>query len=232
MKRIIRNAILTTLLVILTTTGSWREARGDSKELAARVRQLEQAACEISQDNGFFSHTRLFCPQLLPAKRVFTTAQQYNGSLGGLAGADQKCQESAFEAFLGGTYKAWLSDSRTAARDRLTHYAGPYRLVTGALVALHWNDLVDGFLTNAIERTASGFPPPPSPTATVWTATHVDGTLHTFPPPFDGTCADWTSSSSGPARGAVGLLHFEDSNWTEASGIECATPQALYCIEQ
>src|SRR5207248_2675590 len=43
-------------------------------------------------------------------KRVFVTSVMYDGNLGGLAGADAKCQARATAASLSGTYKAWLSD--------------------------------------------------------------------------------------------------------------------------
>jgi Protein of unknown function (DUF1554) len=62
---------------------------------------------------------------------VFVTSQGFNGNLGGLAGADTKCQALADTAGLGGTYKAWLSDSTTDARNRLTQATVPYRLVDG-----------------------------------------------------------------------------------------------------
>jgi len=43
---------------------------------------------------------------------VFATSTLQNGNLGGLAGADQICQEHADAAGLLGSFKAWLSDSR------------------------------------------------------------------------------------------------------------------------
>jgi hypothetical protein len=61
--------------------------------------------------------------------RVFVTSTIYMGYLGGLDGADAKCQSVANAAQLGGTFKAWLRDDTTAARDRLNHATGPYVLV-------------------------------------------------------------------------------------------------------
>jgi hypothetical protein len=45
-------------------------------------------------------------------KIVFITSTHYTGDLGGLAGADEKCQTHADSADLGGTFKAWLGVSK------------------------------------------------------------------------------------------------------------------------
>src|SRR6187401_2282495 len=60
-------------------------------------------------------------------KRVFVPDQTYvGGLLGGLAGADMKCEARAAAAGLAGTYKAWLSDQTKSATARLTHSTGAY----------------------------------------------------------------------------------------------------------
>ena len=51
-------------------------------------------------------------------KIVFVTSEIYNGALGGLAGADAKCQERADVARRSGTFKAWLSDRTASVEDR------------------------------------------------------------------------------------------------------------------
>jgi hypothetical protein len=58
-----------------------------------------------------------------PPKRVFVSGSKWNGNLGGLAGADAKCQQAADAAGLGGTFRAWISDDATSASSRLTHSA-------------------------------------------------------------------------------------------------------------
>ena len=68
-------------------------------------------------------------------KRVFVTSSTFDGNLGGLAGADVKCQGAATTAGLPGTFRAWLSDSTTSASARLTHSALPYALVNDVQVA-------------------------------------------------------------------------------------------------
>jgi hypothetical protein len=80
---------------------------------------------------------------LPPTKIVFISSRTYAGNLGGLAGADAKCQELARAAGLSGTYKAWLSDGKGANPiTRFTHNPGPYKLRNGLKVANSWNELI------------------------------------------------------------------------------------------
>lgn len=51
------------------------------------------------------------------------------------------------------TYRAWLSDSQTAAADRLVHSKGRYILVNGRVVAADWDAFISGTLENAINVT-------------------------------------------------------------------------------
>lgn len=64
--------------------------------------------------------------------RVFLSSQIYPGNLGGLIGADEKCNTLAQAEGLPGLYKAWLSTASVAAATRLTHNPGPYVLTNGA----------------------------------------------------------------------------------------------------
>ncbi len=52
-------------------------------------------------------------------KRVFITGKSFTGDLGGLEGADRKCQEEADAKKFGGIWKAFLGDDTTLASDRL-----------------------------------------------------------------------------------------------------------------
>ncbi|MBL9014318.1 MAG: InlB B-repeat-containing protein, partial [Myxococcales bacterium] len=55
---------------------------------------------------------------------MFTTSAAYDGRLGGLAGADSKCQALANAAGLGGTYRAYLSATGLHAYSRFTGASG------------------------------------------------------------------------------------------------------------
>jgi hypothetical protein len=152
--------------------------------------------------------------------------------LGGLAGADAICQLLAEDAGIGGTFKAWLSDSTTDARDRLTHATVPYERVDGIHVAANWTDLTDGRLAATIGKTeqntgVGGF---------VWTSTDPSGVV-------DGsTCLSW-STAAGNMDGEVGTPQFANCFWTRLTpsgvceattptGSTCDTLLRLYCIEQ
>ena len=168
------------------------------------------------------------------AKRVFISSALYTGNLGGLGGADMKCQGLAVGKALGGTWKAWLSDRMTSAGARLSHFNGPYALLDGALVAADWAQFASANHLAPINLTEAKTPPSvgvggcePSKPA-VWTATKDDGSLRDM---FT-TCADWTSSSGNLAGawGAAMATNFEWSHW--CSGGSCSSTASLYCIEQ
>lgn len=76
------------------------------------------ASCDfISIENGW-----PYIPSDYPdLRRVFITEKKWEGDLGGLAGADQKCQNEAEkeENNFGGTWKALLGDDRISAQERI-----------------------------------------------------------------------------------------------------------------
>jgi hypothetical protein len=229
MERTVRHVILIILAVALAATEAWSQARpsgGGGPELQRQLRQVQEALCTLLGAVG--TSNAVACPtELFSSKTVFVTLESYDGNLGGLAGADAKCQALADRSGLvSGVYKAWLSDTRVDARDRLTHHLGPYRRSDGALVALNWNDLVDGALANPINISELV---EPVAGATTWTATTPAGTLTSGPP--GSTCDDWTSNSA-PGGANTGLHNLQISSWTQASGSVCEQTTRLYCFEQ
>lgn len=157
--------------------------------------------------------------------RVFITSLTYSGNLGGLSGADAKCQERANAANLGGAWKAWLSDSETSATNRLYHSNSPYQRIDGTIIANNWEDLVDGALQNKINITELGklF------SADVWTNTNTNGT--TKYSTDNATCGNWKSSSSYYSA-TGGRSDFSDKSWTDISYLPCNSNVRLYCFEQ
>ena len=94
-----------------------------------------------------------------PYTLVFVTSQTWNGNLGGVAGADAKCQQAAASvpAFAGSYWRAWISDNLgNTASNRLYHETKTYRsLGLGSsggniIIANNWNDLTDASLRNPI----------------------------------------------------------------------------------
>jgi hypothetical protein len=174
-----------------------------------------------------------------PTERmVFVSSALYDGNLGGLSGADAKCQALATNAGLAGTYKAWLSDSASPAVNRFTHSTVPYVLVDHTTVANDYFTLTGGGpLLHAIDLTETGQAAPvgtcqcssQGSIPTVWTYTNADGTQF-----GSGNCSDWTSSSG--ARPLVGEANTALSPWwTNYCGSyyhTCSDTAALYCFQQ
>ncbi len=172
-------------------------------------------------------------------KRAFITSLKYNGNLGGLAGADAKCQARADAAGLGGTWKAWLSDSKTSASSRLTHSPLPYRLLNGTVLADNWAGLTSGSIKVEFRISETGQPVPYHPGGGTggcswaggmfffpWTATASNGDI--WAPA--GTCSDWTTT--GGSAG-VGLGGYSLSQWTQwCQNFPCTWESHLYCLEQ
>jgi collagen triple helix repeat protein len=172
-----------------------------------------------------------FCPP--QQKVVFLSSQSYNGNLGGLVGADAKCQALAVSAGLKGEFKAWLSSDDMSAEARLTHSPAPYVRVDGAVVASNWDQLTSAALTYPINITELGvvitvFPP------YTWTGTDTAGSNGYA------NCNSWTSDLGGHGYiGAVGYPLYTNAAWTlKYSGLsgyqdaECSRPLRIYCFEQ
>jgi prepilin-type N-terminal cleavage/methylation domain-containing protein len=183
-------------------------------------------------------------------KRVFATSTFYNGNLGGLSGADAKCQERAGTASLGGIWKAWLSIQGADAALRLFHSTVPYMLVDGVtIIANDWDDLVgitstsstfDGYdtivtsfyLRNPINKNEFG----QNVSGSAWTATNTNGSYN------GANCSNWTSLSGNAIVGIVGQTK---SLWTYRTQVRtggdntivsfpssCQSLNRLYCFEQ
>lgn len=174
---------------------------------------------------------------------VFLTSGKYDGNLGGLTGADAKCQAEAATAGLTGTYKAWLSTSANSASSRLTHSTEPYYLTTGTIVANSWSDLTqDGVINAPIDKDAKGdvacFPLPNDfGSIAVWTATNFDGGWIGIV--IGGAdCNSWTTTSaSGKINTAIGwfgtCVDYQNGWWTNRGmTMSCSGKYRLYCFSQ
>ena len=129
------------------------------------------------------------------------------GNLGGLAGADNWCQQLAQEAGIGArTWRAYLStqaaDGKPAvnARDRIGN--GPWRNAKGEVIArdvaeLHGdNKLTKQTAVSEKGEVINGRGDKPN-RHDILTGSQADGTA--FPPGEDRTCKNWTSSTQGAA---------------------------------
>lgn len=174
--------------------------------------------------------------------RFFVTSTTYDGNLGGLAGADAKCQARATAASLGGTWKAILSDSTTNAYARMKFRTKPVYDLAGRLL---WNPSKEISYFNGAN--AIVYPPPFSApggmdgytvlatypyttelgsttsSAEVWT-----GSSHKGEVVAGYHCTDW-SSTAGTAW--VGNTGFVTTSWMYYTTRACSTTYRLYCLE-
>ena len=155
---------------------------------------------------------------------VFVTKAAFQGNLGGLAGADARCQTAAQRAGLPGVFRAWLSTSAEPAGARVVHKEVPYIMPGGVRVADNYLDLTDGRLAHPIDRTEYG-DAVLSPFL-ARTATGPDGQA------LSPTCSDWTSRRryDGGAWGATD----SPSDWSRTGVFpgRCDYLAHLYCLEQ
>ena len=125
-----------------------------------------------------------------------------------------------------GTYTAWLSDSSTDAKDRVTNHPGPYVLTSGFKVADDFSDILDCTNPTCLQASIGRdeFGEIVFSLDRVWTGTGVDGRS------TGNHCSNWTTDNPG-ATGTFGDTISDSFHWT-ARGLEaCDLPQRLYCFE-
>jgi len=153
--------------------------------------------------------------------QVFKTSSTYLGDFGGLAGGDAICQERAEEVGLNGTWRAWLSDDTTDARDRIPD--GRYELVNGTVIADDKDDLTDGELKAPIILNEFGELGQPDG-GWVWTGTRFNGTG------TEENCRNWMISLEG-AGADYGSRYEMSSYWTKHDApTSCMQELTLYCF--
>jgi hypothetical protein len=160
-------------------------------------------------------------------KRLFISSQSYSGNLKlngqgatGVGGADNLCNGLAMGQRLGGTWKAWISDSTTNAIDRIAD-VGPWYLLNGTKV---FNNKA-GLSGNALATIDINEAGNPLAGGVVWTGTSKTGTQQA------NNCNDWTTEDS-TVFGTDGQPVFPDGWSDEYAGAGCDSKLGLYCFEQ
>lgn len=149
---------------------------------------------------------------------IFVTSQTYNGNLGGVAGADAKCQDVADVAGLDGTWRAIVSAPGDDVADRLV-FTGPITNMAGEDVAMDGAQLWSETLS-----AAPRFDENASPVAVeTWTGSAGDGTLHAE------NCVGFTSDGGKGRRGAVEGTNY---GWLSVGWRGCGWLLHLYCVSQ
>lgn len=155
---------------------------------------------------------------------VFVTSTKYRGDIGGLSGADDKCNTRASAAGLPGSYKAWMSSSTVDAWTRIDDApyvrTGDYQIVATSLA-----DLTDGTIAYTISNTEFGV----ATSTGVWTNTNANGLKHYVV--ANQVCTDWTSNS-GSLMTYSGRTSYTNSNWTQYGDLGCDdSSPAIYCFQ-
>jgi hypothetical protein len=158
------------------------------------------------------------------ANRVFVSSATFSANLGGNGGADMKCQSAATAASLGGTWKAWVSDSSSSPSARFTQSSIGYRLLDGSLVAASWGALTGGALAHPIDldETLKPF----QNGSEVWTATSTNGTLSAS------GCNGFTTTAHTDPFVLEGLADNTSAGWTSMYDQFCDRTAHVYCFEQ
>jgi len=176
-------------------------------------------------------------------KRVFVTSTKYTGDLGGVAGADTKCQTAANNQGLGGTWKAFILDNtRNNYKQVFTSDLGLY--VHPKITTIGTKSFYEIFLWHIdliISNTYNGahtLPPFGSPKLYYETLTKIQPDTYYWTgasgsgltSPYH--CTNFTSASKG-----YGIVGESDMSGTandifSISFKDCNTTQSLFCVEQ
>lgn len=159
---------------------------------------------------------------------VFVSSSLYTGNLGGLTGADAKCQALADVAGLPGTYLAWLSEASASPSTRFIRATVPYTLVSGTKVANGWSGLTGSTLIHSIDVTEFGVNSG-SDDIGVWTNTRSDGLPKSVT--GAGRCTEWTSAAVAQL-GYVGMTTSTSSSWTDSAPVQCSALFRIFCFQQ
>jgi hypothetical protein len=212
--------------------------RGCDKEGAVAAPKCVEGRCTSECDSGFVNITRPLAPAPddgceRQGRRVFVTEMLYAvEDFGSVEGADDTCQALADGRDLGGTWRAWISDSQSAVAERFTYEPlAPYLLLDGQPVAASWEALTStgdqSSLDRPIDLTETGASAQALTNTAVWTGTRPNGFAS------ESNCGDWAPDNQ-TAQGTTGDCSLSSSGWTVgASPRGCAGSEArLYCFEQ
>ena len=159
--------------------------------------------------------------------RVFLSSTNHFGALGGLAGADARCQELADGANLPGSYRAWLSTTAYNPSNRFgipPGFSGRFALLNGTLIAEDWDDLRDGDISAPININQIGVLV--ADDQYVWTNVSSQGSTMSN----SDHCSSW-STNSGSQYGRVGRSSYKSLSWTSANSLPCGSSARLYCFQ-
>jgi parallel beta-helix repeat protein len=161
------------------------------------------------------------------ANLMFTTSTTFTGNLGGLAGADAKCQTLATAAGLKGNYRAYLGATSTSAPSRFAGASGWTR-VDGKPMINQIADFGTVALTYPPSLDQTGNDLTASGEVRVWTATNANTSYFGQNCNTGGTVADWSALTTTTMTGALSATN--GNVLTGGSVVACALSLHLYCF--
>jgi len=192
--------------------------------------------CEPSMNPGEMSNCPAMC-QHAP-RLVFLTSETFTGNLGGLAGADQRCNELAAASLLEGSFRAWLLVDGQTLAARFPEFSG---------VPTAWNFMSMGneLLAKNFEQLVSQGPAGPlayTEQGEAFTESYVWTNITAAGLTAGGDCGQWTGEAgvalvghSGfvPDEGPKALAWHQQRHWTDWNGYQqfCYKSYPIYCIQ-
>lgn len=193
------------------------------------VAWVQAVAIDTATKTGTLSAVQELLVNGSPDRHAFMTEVVYEQGVDfrSALDADALCQAEADAASLGGTFMAWLSDETGDSPFTRFEDGGAWVRPDGELVAIGFDDLLDGPRIT-LAMTADGGAPFGN---VVWTGTDVYGRA-------DRTCSSWTDTESGTygTYGVSDYTRYDDDadGWTDNGPRPCdfAPKGYLYCFAQ
>lgn len=149
----------------------------------------------------------------------FVTREQFSGALGGVAGADTRCQQVARDAGLTGDYRAFLGTSALAAPSRFAN-GGRWGSVGSTEITFLNDETLSTTPRRALSEDETGAHL--GDDEPIWTGTEP------WAISSGSDCAQWTSTNALGTHGATGHL---DEAWVLRGTIACSQTAHLLCLE-
>lgn len=152
------------------------------------------------------------------SKLIFVTNGLWSGNLGGLSGADDKCNAEAKIRGFRGKFQALLGSTAGRPLTRSIHYPIPYVSETANYLQSDFHDLFNSGPDNPVNA---------DPYKHAWTGLNSNGTLS------GQDCNGWTDSSNSNT-GSKGKVDAIGATWLNDLELPyaCNGIFNLYCIEQ